>query len=129
MPACMALAHLLEHAEPDNTPISSLPGNPPRFVKDVGRAVALWWLSNQQMVGASNIWASQWRVAIDALYPGERVRIIDAASAGIRSLDGYISDAHRLTMNSVLAPHGTSPEAYQRAYTGLSHFIAKQVSG
>lgn len=41
-PARMALAHLLEHADPDRTPISNLPGNPPRFTKDVGRAVALW---------------------------------------------------------------------------------------
>lgn len=47
-PACMALAHLLEHADPDRTPISNMPGTPPRFTKDVGRAIALWWLEGQK---------------------------------------------------------------------------------
>ena len=60
-PACMALAHLLEHADPDRTPISNLSGQPPRFTKDVGRAIALWWLAGQQSVTAREGWQQVWQ--------------------------------------------------------------------
>ncbi|MEO8316469.1 MAG: hypothetical protein ABI645_16950, partial [Pseudomonadota bacterium] len=66
-PACMALAHLLEHAEPDRTPISSLPGQPPRFIKDVGRAISIWWLARQQSVVADRQWRAEWAETLEEI--------------------------------------------------------------
>ena len=68
-PACMALAQLLEHSAPDRTPISNLPGNPPRFTKDVGRAIALWWLAREQSPIAGEQWLAEWRETLAALFP------------------------------------------------------------
>ncbi len=122
-PACMALAHLLEHADPDRTPISGLPGNPPRFVKDVGRAVALWWLANQQSPLAPSGWPVRWRNALDSVSPNRRDELLVGARTALASLDPYLRDAHRIAVSSVLAPHGTTVEAFQRATLGLKRAL------
>ncbi len=122
-PACMALAHLLEHAEPNRTPISGLPGNPPRFVKDIGRAVALWWLAGQASVTAAGDWRAAWGAVMDALYPNHRAEMLSAARTGLHSLEGHVRDAHQLAMTSVLASHGTTLGAFQRAYAGLFRLL------
>lgn len=122
-PACMALAHLLEHAEPDRTPISSLHGHPPRFVKDVGRAISLWWLARQQSPLAAERWRDEWRAAQAALYANEAVAIRAAARAGLNSVDGYLYEAHAIAMQGLLAPHGTTLDAYRRAYESLAEAL------
>ncbi|KGM50980.1 hypothetical protein N792_12970 [Lysobacter concretionis Ko07 = DSM 16239] len=119
LPANMALAHLLEHAEPDRTPIASLPGNPPRFVKDVGRAVALWWLAGQQSPMASRDWSAQWNDALQALFPRAVAQQKAQARAGLSALTGYLREAHAIAVNSVLAPHGTTLQAFERAHRSL----------
>jgi hypothetical protein len=117
-PACMALAHLLEHADPDRTPISGLPGNPPRFVKDVGRAVALWWLANQQSPLAPTHWPAQWRNALDVAFPNRHDKLLAGASKALHVLEPYLRDAHQIALTSVLAPHATPLEAFRRAQVG-----------
>jgi hypothetical protein len=118
-PACMALAHLLEHADPDRTPISNLPGRPPRFTKDVGRAIALWWLAGQQSVTASETWRQAWNEALATLYPAHASEMMEAARKGLESVANYLRESHQIALNGVLAPHGTTLDAWRRAYAGL----------
>lgn len=122
-PACMALAHLLEHAEPDRTPISSLPGQPPRFTKDVGRAISLWWLARERSAMAAESWRQEWSEALEAFSPGRHRDLLDAARAGLKSVNGYFREAHAIAVNGVLAPHQTPLDAWRRAYAGLLELI------
>jgi hypothetical protein len=122
-PALMALAHLLEHADPDRTPISGLPGNPPRFTKDVGRAVALWWLAREQDPMASENWLTEWRETLDVCYPGRKDEMKMAASAGLACIVDYLPDAHIIALNGVLAPHGTTLEAFRRSQDSLRELV------
>ncbi|HET9034216.1 MAG TPA: hypothetical protein VFN25_15090 [Dokdonella sp.] len=122
-PSCMALAHLLEHADPDRTPISSLHGLPPRFTKDVGRAIALWWLAGQQSVTAGQVWRQSWDETLTALYPGHTGEMLAAARAGLTAVADYLRESHQIALNGVLAPHGTTLDAWQRAYASLLALI------
>lgn len=122
-PACMALAHLLEHADPDRTPISGLPGNPPRFVKDVGRAVALWWLANQQSALAPSRWEEQWASALHETFRDRCDELLFGADNALRALEPYMRDAHQVAATSVLAPHSTPIEAFKRAIVGLDTVV------
>jgi glutathione S-transferase len=122
-PACMALAHLLEHADPDRTPISGLPGNPPRFVKDVGRAVALWWLANQQSPLTPTRWAQQWANSLIETFPNRRDELLAGAGGALSAVEPYLRDAHQIAATSVLAPHATTLEAYRRALAGMTRLL------
>jgi hypothetical protein len=119
-PACMALAHLLEHADPDRTGISSIAGNPPRFVKDVGRAIALWILANQLPEPAASAWASPWRSARSA-FAATRWPV-PSASAALEAVEPYLTEAHAIAITSVLAPLQTPLDAFRRAHADLSAF-------
>jgi hypothetical protein len=121
-PASMALANLLEHAQPDRTEVRNL--GQPRYVKDVGRSVALWWLAQQRTVPAADAWLSAWRNAFDALYPGRSNEYIAAAALGLESIASRLQDAHSIAVRSLLAPHGTTLAAYRRAYAGLNNLLA-----
>lgn len=122
-PANMALAHLLEHADPDRTPISGLPGNPPRFVKDVGRAIALWWLAREQSPLAGEYWLTGWRQTLKALYPDREAELKEAARAGLINVTDYLREAHAIALNGVLAPHGTTLDAFRRTHVSLLELI------
>lgn len=127
-PACMAFAHLLEHADPDRTPISSLSGGPPRFTKDVGRAIALWWLAGQQSVTAGETWQKAWQETLTALYPTRMDEMRAAARAGLTSVADYLRESHQIAISGVLAPHGTTLEAWRRAYASLLALIDQSES-
>ncbi len=122
-PANMALAHLLEHSVPDRTPISNLPGTPPRFTKDVGRAVALWWLAREQSSMAGNLWHAQWKDTLVALHPDSTAALHEAADSGARSITDYLRESHGIALNGVLAPHGTTLDAFRRAHASLLNLI------
>ena len=124
-PACMALAHLLEHAEPDTTPIASLPGGPSRFVKDVGRAVSLWWLAREQSSVAATTWAQEWAVVLQSLEPEVRLRYVDAAQRGLASIEAYLPEAHAIAVVGVLEASRTSFDAYRRAFGTLQELLAE----
>jgi hypothetical protein len=121
-PANMALAHLLEHAEPDRTRVANLPRQPPRFVKDVGRAVSLWWLANQKSVLAAKEWHDDWRANMATHHATDTAATMAAACTGLAALADYVRDAHEIARLGVLAPHGTSLDAFSRAYEGLTRF-------
>ncbi len=125
-PASMALAHLLEHSVPDRTPISGLSGTPPRFTKDVGRAISLWWLAREQSPLADEQWLIEWREALATLYPARADDMKSAARDGLASVADCLREAHAVALNGVLAPHGTVFEAWRRAYTSL-HALIEQV--
>jgi hypothetical protein len=122
-PANMALAHLLEHADPDRTPISSIAGNPPRFIKDAGRAVSLWWLANQQQVDAATTWHGAWTEALRALHRDKAAELRSSTLGALDALADYLPEAHRIAVTSVLAPHGTTFAAWRRSLAGLREFI------
>ena len=124
-PGNMALAHLLEHAEPDRTPISNLPGNPPRFTKDVGRAIALWWLAREQSPMAGEQWPDEWRWTLAALYPHQVGDMKQAARAALAHVADYLRDAHIIAINGVLAPHGTTLDAFRRAHASLLDLLER----
>jgi hypothetical protein len=119
-PSRMALANLLEHADPDRTPIANLPDTPPRFVKDVGRAVALWWLAREQTVQADTNWTTEWRQTLSALYPDRVPAMKRAADDSLRELADYLPQAHAIARESLLAPHATTLDAFRRAHSSLS---------
>lgn len=122
-PARMALAHLLEHADPDRTPISNLPDNPPRFTKDVGRAIALWWMAREQSALAGEQWLAEWRATLAVLYPDRAAQMKAEAHAGLASVTDYLREAHAIALNGVLAPHGTTLDAFRRAHASLLELI------
>lgn len=122
-PANMALAHLLEHADPDRTPISNLPDNPPRFTKDVGRAIALWWLAREQSSVASKHWHIAWRETLVTQHPCDEAVMQAAARAGLASVDDWLPTAHAIALNGVLAPHATTLAAFRRAHASLRELI------
>jgi hypothetical protein len=124
-PARMALAHLLEHAEPDRTPISSLPGQPPRFTKDVGRAISLWWLAREQSAMADRQWLGEWGETAAALSPDGQGELAAAARKGLMSVSDYLREAHAIAVNGVLAPHQTTQDSWRRAFAGLGELIDK----
>jgi uncharacterized protein YfiM (DUF2279 family) len=117
----MALAHLLEHADPDRTPVAGLPSRPPRFVKEVGRAVSLWWLANQQSVLAAQQWRAAWVSALTDHHPAAGATL-KAAGMGLAAMEDYVREAHEIARLGVLAPHGTSHDAFIRAYEGLRRY-------
>lgn len=125
-PANMALAHLLEHADPDRTPVASLPNQPARFIKDIGRAVSLWWLANQGSVLAAQQWGGEWRTSLAAHHSSETAETLAAARKGLVALADYVREAHATARLGVLAPHGTSLDAYARAYEGLLRFVEQR---
>jgi len=127
-PACMALAHLLEHAVPDRTPISSLPGKPPRFAKDVGRAISLWWLAGQQAVNVGADWLHAWQETFTALYPELQIEMHTGARDGLHSVTDYLRESHLIALNGVLAPHGTTLDAWRRAHASLLTLIDQSES-
>lgn len=121
-PACMALAHLLEHADPDRTPIAGLEPVVERFVKDVGRAVSLWWLARRQSVDAEAQWRACWDAVLEQRITGDREATFAAARHGLGHLENYLVDAHRLAVGGLLSPHGTTLAAYARAFTDFRRF-------
>lgn len=122
-PARMALAHLLEHADPDVTPISNLPGNPPRFTKDVGRAISLWWLAMAQSPVADEHWQSEWRETLAELHPNLHAQKKQDAAMGLASVRNDLREAHAIAVRGVLAPHGTTLDAWNRAYANMTDFL------
>lgn len=121
-PAAMALAHLLEHSEPDATPISGLEGTPPRFVKDVGRAIALWWLAQVQSTEAADVWQDRWDAALDSRDMDVTHSRAEAAKA-LEAVAPYVLEARALALKSVLAAHGTTLQAYERAHAQLGRLL------
>ena len=46
-----------------------------------------------------------------------------SARTGLASVSDYLREAHAIALNGVLAPHGTTPEAFRRAHASLLELI------
>jgi len=112
-PACMALAHVYEHTNPDQTLITSIDPPTPRYVKDVGRAIALWWLAGQDDTRDS--WGQRWQAAINA----EESAPLAETQAALHAIAPRIADAFHLTKQSILAAHACELPAFRRAHASL----------
>jgi hypothetical protein len=119
-PACMALAHLLEHAEPDTTHIRA--SGDPRFCKDVGRAQALWWLAGQTDERQAG-WPSAWINALSDLFPGEEERMLRRALEGLAQIEFLQAESLAIAARSVLAPFSVSSDSWKRSYDGFHRYI------
>lgn len=127
-PAYMALAHLLEHADPDLTPISGLRNRPPRYLKDVGRAVALWWLTNEQAaLRGERTWPSLWRSVLSTRFPGREGDMLWLAQRGINSLRVDLNAALPIANESVLAAYRVTRSQWEEAWSSFHRFIAQLV--
>jgi hypothetical protein len=113
----MALAHLYEHADPDRTVISSIDPPTPRYVKDVGRAIALWWLAGQD--GTRDGWGQRWQDAIDAETSPRNIEPFAETRAALDAIAPRLADAFRLTKQSILASHACELPAFRRAHASL----------
>jgi hypothetical protein len=116
-PECMAMANLLEHADPDTSTFGDR--EDARYIKDVGRAVALWWLANVQSVVAYDHWQATLSAAIEALYSDAIDEMCMAALQGLATIDANLITAHTIAVESLLAPYGTSLGAFERARDSL----------
>ncbi len=116
-PACMALAHLYEHANPDRTVISSIDPPTPRYIKVVGRAIALWWLAGQDRTRDG--WGPRWQNAIHAETSPRSVEPLAETRAALDAIAPRLADAFRLTKQSILASHACELPAFQRAHASL----------
>lgn len=121
-PACMALAHLLEHAEPDTTRIRAT--GEPRFYKDVGRAQALWWLAGREVESREG-WPDAWLSALNDLFPDDQEAMLRQALKGLEQIRFYQGESLAIAARSVLAPFPVTPESWQRAYDSLHGYISE----
>ena len=119
-PACMALAHLLEHADPDTTQIGAT--GEPRFHKDVGRAQALWWLLGRT-VDPREGWSDAWLSALSDLFPDDEEAMLRRALKGLEQIMFFQGESLAIAARSVLAPFSVTPESWQRAYDTFHGYI------
>jgi hypothetical protein len=92
-PRMMALANLLSHPtlRPDVVIKQKEEGRTiMRAAKDIGRVLALAWLSDADTVRS---WADSWRTALARRFPGEHVELGRRAGDGLRAL---LADADAL---------------------------------
>jgi hypothetical protein len=124
-PAAMALANLLEHADPDQTVMSASAVGPGmrRFEKDVGRAVALWWLATQQAPEAiaRTEWNDRWSEAASDL----RIPSFDPCAQALALLEDGDTRARALLLAStgMLAGTAITHAEYAQAWQQLCGWV------
>lgn len=119
-PACMALAHLLEHADPDETLVKTT--GKPRFHKDVGRAQALWWLAGQ-VDGERDVWEQAWMSALQDVFPGNERAMLKRALKGLEQVKFLQPESFAIAAGTVLASFQVERRSWQRAYDSLHSYI------
>lgn len=93
-PEMMALANLLHH--PGIAPDLIGESNDKRSNKDLGRVLALAWLSIEQDPEALDAWPTRWRAALQKRFPGEWRNLALRAGSGLRQL---LEDKHKLELD------------------------------
>ena len=83
----------------------------------------MWWLAREQSSIATEQWLTEWRETLAVLYPDRMVEMKASARAGLTSVTDYVRDAHAIALNGVLAPHGTTLDAFRRAHASLLELI------
>lgn len=125
-PEMMALCNLLHH--PSIGPAvmkDTIAGrNIKRANKDLGRVLALAYLTTEGDPDALENWPAVWRAALDAKFPDQAASLLLSAGSGIRALmasEADLMEAHWTADNGLLASKKVSLEAYR--LTGM-RFIA-----
>ncbi len=107
-PSMMALANLLEH--PTVRPDSIKGGFEGRAIKrsnkDLGRVLALGYLTEDQKPGSLQTWASDWRHALTKCFPSEAEALASRVGGGLRTLLNNTEDfdeAYHTCANGLLS--------------------------
>ncbi len=128
-PANLALAHLLEHAVPDERRMSQVFSGREvrRCSKDLGRAVALWVLAERADVNADDRWQATWARTLER-HAGLGVppASLQLARQGHAVLEqkGYLPEAYFVNELGVLANFGVTIDEFERAYARLGRILA-----
>ena len=77
----------------------------------------------EQSPAADDDWLVQWRETVAALHPNHQELKKQDAARGLASIRDYLREAHAVAVRSVLAPHGTTLEAWSRAHADLEDLI------
>jgi len=93
-PEMMALANLLHH--PQIGPEVVRGSTDKRSNKDLGRALALAWLSTERDRDALETWHPRWRTALERRFPKEWRDLALRAGKGLRAL---LDDKHKLDLD------------------------------
>jgi hypothetical protein len=124
-PACMALGNMLSHATPDRAPISTDAGHGTlRYQKDLGRAVALWWLASRASPDPETEWGERWQAALASSYPGGIEAGLAKAEQGLRSLEQDLRPAMSSANRGILASQEPMTlELYGRVYRRIMDLL------
>ena len=112
--ATMALANLLSHQELGHARIES-DGEMYGFLrsaKDLGRVVALAWLTGSD---AGEAWLPEWVAALNECFPVTGAAAAARAGDGLQALlvdRGALDEAYRTTQLSLLKGLGVTPESF-----------------
>jgi hypothetical protein len=114
-PEMMALANMLEHPEIKPTPMSGLVlgRQIKRSNKDLGRVLAIAWLSIARDEDSLIRWAAIWRDALEARFPDEWRDLAHRAGDGLKRLltsRADLDEAFHTCTNGLLANRGVSLE-------------------
>lgn len=93
----MALANLLEHPKIDPQPIGDDPSTK-RSNKDLGRVIALAWLSKEEELEE---WAVRWEAGLRARFPETWKELARNVGSGLRELLGSEEDLRQAHANAV----------------------------
>ena len=93
----MALANLLHHPRIGPEKIGDTPDK--RSNKDLGRVLALAWLSTAQDPAALETWPPRWLAALQKRFPDEWQVLAARAGDGLRLL---LDDKHRLDLDEAV---------------------------
>lgn len=96
-PEMMALANLLHHPRIGPEKIGDTPDK--RSNKDLGRVLALAWLSTAQDPAALETWPPRWLAALQKRFPDEWQVLAARAGDGLRLL---LDDKHRLDLDEAV---------------------------
>lgn len=62
---------------------------------------------------SQEVWLAEWRATPAALHPDRQDGMKAAARTGLASVADYLREAHAIALNGVLAPHGTTLDAFR----------------
>lgn len=93
-PEMMALANLLHH--PHIAPDTIAGSTDKRSNKDLGRVIALAWLSTGQDEDALDTWHPRWLAALQRRFPREWRELAARAGSGLREL---LDESHKLDLD------------------------------
>ncbi len=113
-PSMMALANLLEHPTVRPDPIKGgFEGRPTkRSNKDLGRVLALGYLTEDRQPNSLRHWAIDWHQALTQCFPGESEALAQQVGGGLRALmasNADFDEAYHTCANGLLSAFAIDP--------------------